>query len=149
VIVNVLYVTNGDTDAVTAYSPADALTDAQAPDFFLGGPSGLEAPLAIAGVPGRLFVGNRSGDIGLSGFDDPATLVTGNRPDVTFDTKALIEDCPEIESFLRSLWVISDTFGAVYGYRDATSIISDQFADIILYDPTMSQATSLVVRERE
>jgi len=150
VIDNVLYVgTINGTGYLAAFRLADKLTNAQAPDFVLGGPSGLDDPLAVAVVPGRLYVANRFGDFGVRGFDDPAALVTGSLPDVSFDSAALLVECQEMESFARSLWVSSWLFPAVYGYRDATSLVSNQLADIFLNDPTMIELLSLVVCERE
>jgi hypothetical protein len=150
VIDNVLYVTNNDSDTVTAYSPADALTNAQAPDFVLGGPSGLERPESVAAVPGtgRLFVGMERTNVGVRGFDEPATLVSGNLSDVSLSALVGINDCHGMVTLFNVLFVASEQAPGIYIYLDADGIVDDQLADIILFDPTMDDPSSLFVRER-
>ena len=150
VLDNVLYVCNQQGSTVSAYSPADGLTDNQAPDFVLGGPSGLEFPHAVALVGDRLFVGNRNwwGAYGVSGFDNPAALVDGNASDVVLSNLVQISGCPEIEALFGSLWVVSNDFAGVYGYLDAASIVTDQPADIVVWDVTMVWPSCLTVSGR-
>jgi hypothetical protein len=154
VIGNVLFVCNLNagvaTNTVTGYSPADALTDGQAPDFVLGGPSGLVQPTSVAGTSSRVFVGNSGTGFGLGvvGFGGPAGLVSGNPPSLTLGPVVQLEGCPEVVTLLGSMWTVSQTFPGIYGYRYSRSIGTDQSADVTLFDETMAAPRSLAIAER-
>ena len=144
---NVLYVAteNPGEGRVLGFSPADGLTDGQAPDFVLG--PGLDDPLSVAHTGGRLFIANSDDDAnGIVGYDNPAGLVTGSLADVTLRTVA--QDPEELEGLLGSLWTTSDDSTCVHGWLDAATITTDQPPDIVLFDPAMDRLKSLVVRER-
>jgi len=145
VLDNVLYVCNDAT--VTAYGPADGLTDNQVPDFVLGGPSGISFPSAVAGVPARLFVANWSG-VGIVGFDNPGGITSGIPFDVALTDRIQMAVCSDVQTFFGSLWVVSGGFPGISGYLDAASITNDQRPDIILWDPSMVAAQSLALSGR-
>jgi hypothetical protein len=154
VINNVLYVSNLSggvaTNTVTAYSPADVLTDGQAPDFVLGGPSGLVQPTSVAGTGSRIFVGNSGVGyrLGIVGFSGPTTLVSGNPPSLTLGPAVQLEGCPEVVNLLGSMWTISQSFPGIYGYRYAAGIGTDDAADVTLYDADMTTPSSITVAAR-
>ncbi|UCG34358.1 MAG: hypothetical protein JSU68_06905, partial [Phycisphaerales bacterium] len=154
VINNVLYVCNLSagvaTNTVTAYSPADGLTDGQAPDFVLGGPSGLVQPYSVAGDTRRIFASNLGVGLGFGivGFSGPASLVSGNPPTLTLGSVVQLEGCPEAVTLLGSMWTISQSFPGIYGYRYAASVGTDDAADVTLYDATMSAPSCLAIEER-
>jgi len=148
VLENVLYVCNQGGASVTAYSPAEALSTNQAPDFVLVGPSLIDDPGAVTLADNRLFVGNAGPDVpGLVGFDGPATLVSGNLPDVAIGMPIIVR-APEVEGVLGSLWATVRASRYVAGYLDAASMVSGQEPDIILFHPSMYDLVPLVVRER-
>jgi len=145
---NVLYVTHVDADRVTAHSPADGLSNNQVPDFVLAGPSLIDEPAAVAQVGNRLFVSTTEDDAPtLLGFDNPAALVSGSPPSVIVDNHVLL-DAGEAEGILGTLWVADKDYNYVVGYLDAASIVDDQVPDIALFDLTMLEPLSVVVRER-
>ncbi len=98
---NRLYVTTLSNILFT-FSPADSLQDYQEPDAVIAETSGaLDAPMAMAQVGDRLFVGNQNipplivgrtiGDakantVGMVGFDVSQGLVDGQQPSIVFDT---------------------------------------------------------------
>ncbi len=147
---NVLYVgqVNPGAGGVLTFSPADGLTDNQAPDVVLAGPARIANPEGLGITGGRLFVCNSDehANNDIVGFDDPASLVTGQAPDVTL--VGVAKDPEELEGVLGSLWVASEDMSCVHGWLDAASIVNDQLPDIILFDPAMDAPESLIVRER-
>jgi hypothetical protein len=97
---NVLYVTTA-SNMLYAFSPADALQDFQEPDAVIAETNGaLDAPMAMAQVGERLFVGNansqllltdkalqkKENTVGMVAFDTAAGLVDGQQPSIVFDT---------------------------------------------------------------
>jgi hypothetical protein len=87
-------------------------------------------------------------NVGVKGFDEPASLVSGSLPDVSLSALVGIQDCPGMVTLFNMLFVASEDAPGIYIYLDADGIVDDQLADIILYDPTMAEPTSLFVRER-
>jgi hypothetical protein len=147
---NVLYVGQDDPGegGVLTFSPADALTNNQAPAVVLAGPSRIDDPEGIALSGGRLFVSNSddSANADIVGFNNPATLASGQSPNVLLRNVA--NDPEELVGVLGSLWVASEDLTCVHGWLNAATIANDQAPDIVLFDPAMSQPEALVVRER-
>ena len=150
---NVLYVTSGgndDTDRLTAFSPANGLTNGQAPDFILSESSGMDSPISATVVGGRLWVSNRSGDQGVVGFDNPTGLFTGALPDVSLYESNFTEDVEELESAGGMLWGVDETLDYIFGYFNPAGMQSAQIPDIGLFDLRMEDGSlrSLKVVQR-
>lgn len=148
---NVLYVGQDDPGegGLLTFSPADGLTTGQAPDVVLGGPARIDDPEGIAFTGGRIFVSNSddTAQADIVGFDDPATLTTGQLPDVLLSNVA--NDPEELEGVLGTLWVASEDLSCVHGWLNAAAVTNNQPPDIVLFDPQMNQPEPLVVRERQ
>jgi len=142
---NVLYVTTDDPQQglLLAFSPANALTTFQAPDFRLGAPLKLvDDPMAVTEVAGRLFVSNKDDDVpGVIGFNNPATLTTSSEPSVLLPIPVV--DVEELENAGGGLWGISDDFGFIWGYTNPSAIRTGDQPDITFFHPTMVQLKAL------
>jgi len=140
VLSNTLYITTAFEDKVWAFRPANAITAGQAPAFVLGGPSTLQGVLAVTEVGGRLFVGSRDSDhFSIVGFNNPATLVTGNSPSV----KLFESRVEELDSAAGTLWAISDSADFVFGFLNPGTLQNSSFPDIAFYDPRMQSPKAL------
>ncbi|MCC6488949.1 MAG: hypothetical protein IT364_15730 [Candidatus Hydrogenedentes bacterium] len=98
---NRLFVTTASS-MLFVFSPADELQDHQAPDAVIAGANGgMNVPIAIARIGGRLFVGNakspftwdaekdggsKANTIGVVAFDDLAGLASGQAPSLVLDS---------------------------------------------------------------
>ena len=150
---NVLYVTteNGSRGRVHAFSPADALTDGQAPAFSVGGQiAAVDDPVSVAIAGGRLWVSQQDSP-GLVGFTQPT--VNGQLPIVTIgaENSALVpdlQDMDEIVAFHGTLWGASEDFDSIIGYLDPASVVEDQLPDVALFHPSMDEPKSLHIEER-
>ncbi|HKQ49134.1 MAG TPA: thrombospondin type 3 repeat-containing protein [Phycisphaerae bacterium] len=146
---NILYVgqDNPGEGGVLTFSPADGLTNNQAPNVVLAGPARIDEPEGIAFSGGRLWVSNSDADaIDIVGFDDPATLVTGQSPDVRLSDVA--PDPEQLAGILNTLWVASEDATCIHGWLNAAGIEDEDPPDIILFDPAMNEPKDVVVRER-
>jgi len=154
VIDNVLYVTTGDDSddgSVSAFSPADGLTDGQAPDWSLGPPNKIPDPLSVAIVGNRIWFGSSGFPAGLLGFDNPtapgpypaAVIPTGDNLNVP-----ALQQTDEIVSFAGTLWGAGADAGVIFAYLDPDSVASDQFPDLILTHPSMGEPKALHIEER-
>ena len=148
---NVLYVTTEDGDgALVGFSPADSLTNDQAPSFALGQPGELDSPVGVAIAGGRLWVSQRDNP-GLVGFSIPSNpgpfndvvLGSGDRVDLP-----VLTDTDEIVSFAGTLWGATDDGGGIYAYLDPASVVDDQFPDRFLTHKTMLEPKALHIEER-
>ena len=151
---NVLYVTTErpSSGTVLAFSPADALTDGQAPALGVGGDlAGVDDPVSVAMAGNRLWVGQQAFNVGLIGFDNPAN--PGPLADVLISPEfgagtVNLGNTDEIVSFADTLWGASEEFGAIFGYLDPASVVTDQVPDVTLYNPTMSEPKALHIEPR-
>lgn len=168
VVDNELFVSTA-TNFLFTFSPADALVDEQVPDAIISETNGaLLSPKAMEAVGNRLFVGNsglsrirakeeKLNSIGMVAFDDATNVVTGQAPDVVFDTSsAQISAVMDLASednvlfvaasnsspvFVTKLFPFSSyyTVGDVHIYFDADDLPYGWQADIVL--PAMKDFT--------
>ncbi|MCC6696511.1 MAG: hypothetical protein IT365_12840 [Candidatus Hydrogenedentes bacterium] len=98
---NRLFVTTA-SNMLFVFSPADALQNHQAPDAVIAGANGgMNVPIAMARIGGRLFVGNanapfawdaekdeasKANTIGVVAFDNLAGLASGQAPSLVLDS---------------------------------------------------------------
>jgi hypothetical protein len=133
---------------VTAFSPADGLSNNQAPNFVLDPSSFLDDPIAATVVGGRLFISNNDEDtFGIVAYEDPGSIASGDLPDIVLD-KPVQDGIAEMAGILGSLFYITDDFQAVHCFLNAAKIASGQLPDLILSDVNLTDPQSLVVRER-
>ena len=148
---NVLYV-SGDNDALLAFSPANALTNSQAPTIVLGGPSLLDEPHTPTLVGGRLWVPNRfdadigPDDFGLFGFNNPAGLSSGAFPDVMFKTP--IEEVHDVDSAGGALFGISRRFDFLFIFLNPATVRTDDPPELVFFDPRADELISMRAVER-
>lgn len=156
---NTLYVTctrrrDGQANGVWAFSPANALTNYQAPDWIVGGPGYDDYPMCVRVGGGRLWVSTRDYQTGLLGYDLP--VAAGQLPDIAlmdqfFGDSAFQEPWdPEqgrftfipghVDEFVTpagGLVGVSRRSDAVFGYLDAASATTNQAPDYVLWFPGM------------
>ncbi|MCC6490112.1 MAG: hypothetical protein IT364_21680 [Candidatus Hydrogenedentes bacterium] len=168
VVDNELFVST-QVNFLFTFSPADALVDEQVPDAIISETNGaLLSPKAMEAVGCRLFVGNsglsrirakeeKSNSVGMVAFDDATNVVTGQTPDVVFDTSsAQISAVMDLASEENVLFVAASnaspvfltkivpfgsyyTVGDVHIYLDADDLPFGWQADIVL--PAMKDFT--------
>lgn len=162
---NVLYVTCVDRgeshgNGVWGFSPADGLTDYQAPDFVTGGPVFDNYPMCVRETGGRLWVGTQDYTTGLMGFGFP--VQTGALPEIELMEELYYDSAPTIPwtpeqgrfTFVPGHVEEFDTIGnimigvsryndAVFGYYDASSVQTNQAPDFLLWWPGLDEPITL------
>lgn len=139
---NTLFVALKSSRTLLAFRPADGLASGQPPSFVLGGPSLLDEPHTPVIVGGRLWVPSRfAADFGLLGFDDPATLRSGDAADVKLSTP--IEQVHDLQAAGGALVGSSNSLSFLFLYLDPARIEDDDPPDLIFLDPRADSPVSL------
>ena len=168
---NTLYVTciernSGSDNGVWGFSPANALTNYQAPDFILGGPGFDNYPMCVRTGGGKLWVGLRDYETGLMGFSNPP--YTGAAPLVELFAEGFFgnnapatpwtpEQGPaafipghvdEFVSIAGGLIGAGYRDDALFGYLDAASVQTNQVPDYVLWWPGLNDPRTVDAVQR-